>query len=380
MPDAASDAFLQGQGVPVALTDIEAELTRLWGPAAVLVGGPDLEHPSVTRVVLANLVVVAPRVPDAEIGDVLDALAARYPCRTIVLRPTADPARAVKAEVAALCHLPAPGQPQVCSERITLNAGPAARDLLPGAVRPILEPDLPCVLWWADAADAADPLFRTLAAEATRLLLDPPRRLSDPAGLKAALDLGHHPYARDITWFGLPRLRGLIAGLFDGPDGADARKRINSVEVRCVAPFADRPPRMVAWLAAWLAGQLGWEPLRRDSPRPGEVVAAFRSPAGEVAVRLTTAADPALTLPGILGVTLTTRGPGGEGRYQLDRPTPDAAEVHIEARVPGRADVSRTVVAPPLDAARRVAAALDSSRDDPPYCAALPHAMWLLGA
>ena len=57
MPDSSTDAFLQGQGIPVDPRSIEAELIRLWGPAAERLGGPDLEHPTVTRVVLANLVV-----------------------------------------------------------------------------------------------------------------------------------------------------------------------------------------------------------------------------------------------------------------------------------------------------------------------------------
>ena len=52
-----SDAFLSGQGIPVALDEIEGELVRLWGPSAGRVGGPDLENPNVTRVALANLVV-----------------------------------------------------------------------------------------------------------------------------------------------------------------------------------------------------------------------------------------------------------------------------------------------------------------------------------
>ena len=93
--------------------------------------------------------------------------------------------------------------------------------------------------------------------------------------------------------------RGLIAGLFDGPGGAAALRRIDSVEIRCVAPFADRPPRMVAWLAAWLAGQLGWRPLRREVPRPGEILAAFQGPAGEVAVRL----EPPQVLSWLRGLT-----------------------------------------------------------------------------
>ena len=101
-----------------------------------------------TRIVLANLV-VASRLADApRLDGVLDTLTTRYPCRAIVVLRTDEPDRRVSAEVSALCHLPAPGLPQVCSERIVLRAGPRAVDLLPGAVRPLLETDLPFVLWW----------------------------------------------------------------------------------------------------------------------------------------------------------------------------------------------------------------------------------------
>ena len=57
MTDTLSDAFLNGQGIPVDPHEIETELTRLWGPAAERVGGPAPENPNVTRIVLANLVV-----------------------------------------------------------------------------------------------------------------------------------------------------------------------------------------------------------------------------------------------------------------------------------------------------------------------------------
>src|SRR3954453_13997117 len=118
MSEATSDAFLSGQGIPVDLSKIDTALADLWGPAAEREGGPDLEHPAVTRVSLANLVV-------ADLGgrplfseDGLDTVGARYPCRALVLRRADALGRKVTAEVSALCHLPAPGLPQVCSERI----------------------------------------------------------------------------------------------------------------------------------------------------------------------------------------------------------------------------------------------------------------------
>ncbi len=148
MTTATTDDFLSGQGVPVELGDVETELTRLWGPAAEQVGGPDLENPHVTRIALSNLVVFRHAGAMPDLAGVLDTVAARHPSRTIVICRNNDPDRAVRAEVSALCHLPAPGLPQVCSERIILRAGRDASTLIPGAVRPLLEADLPFVLWW----------------------------------------------------------------------------------------------------------------------------------------------------------------------------------------------------------------------------------------
>ena len=116
---------------------------------------------------------------------------------------TGDGGRAVSAEVAALCHLPAPGLPQVCSERIVLKAGPGACDLLPGAVRPLLEANLPVVLWWTGDPRPVEPLFRGLAREATRVVLDLPDPGADVAALRLGLDPAVHEHARDSAWFAI---------------------------------------------------------------------------------------------------------------------------------------------------------------------------------
>ena len=131
MPDAMTDSFLEGQGIPVELSNIENELLKLWGPAAEQVGGPELENPNVTRIVLANLVVERLIGHCESLGPVLETVIARFPCRTIVVVGSDNPERRIKAEVSALCHLPAPGLPQVCSERIVLRAGLDAGGLVP---------------------------------------------------------------------------------------------------------------------------------------------------------------------------------------------------------------------------------------------------------
>src|SRR5262249_42881486 len=159
------DSFLEGQGIPVDLRDIETELAKLWGPAAEQVGGPELDNPHVTRIVLANLVVECLEGDGECLRGVLETVIARFPCRATVMRGSNDPNRRITAEVSALCHLPAPGLPQVCSERILLRAGPNALYMIPGAVRPLLESDLPMVLWWTGDPRRHEDLFRDMADE-----------------------------------------------------------------------------------------------------------------------------------------------------------------------------------------------------------------------
>jgi hypothetical protein len=93
MPDAMTDSFLAGQGIPVDLGQVETELSKLWGPAAEQAGGPEVENPHVTRIALANLVVECPAGACEPLGQVLETVIARFPCRAIVLRGSDDPGR-----------------------------------------------------------------------------------------------------------------------------------------------------------------------------------------------------------------------------------------------------------------------------------------------
>ena len=377
MAEATSEAFLSGQGIPVAPGQVEAELTRLWGPAAERAGGPDLENPNVTRIVLANLVVEAgPGCPEC-LEATLDTVVERHPSRSIVMRRTADPGREISAEVAALCHLPSADRPQVCSERIVLRAGTEALDLLPGAVRPLLEANLPFVLWWTEDPRPNHALFLDLAGECSRLILDLPDPEAEPAAIRFGLDPAVNPFARDTAWFGITRWRELVARCFDGPDPLGMLARVASVEVNAHVARPARTPRLAAWLVAWLAGQLGWEPLGREDVAPGHFVARFRSVRGEVVATIRTSAGQPGEATRILGVTLTTDGPDA---YRLDRLDPDSPRVRVQVDSADVATLTGVVVSPVLEDADRVTAALESSRQDPPFVRALPHLLWLIGA
>jgi glucose-6-phosphate dehydrogenase assembly protein OpcA len=384
MCSATTDSFLDGQGIPVDLPNIETELAKLWGPAAEQIGGPEIENPHVTRIVLANLVVVCLDGDGEWLAPVLDTVIAQFPCRAIVVRRSDDPERLIAAEVSALCHLPAPGLPQVCSERIMLRAGPMAIDLIPGAVRPLLEADLPMVLWWTGDPRQHEALFRDLAAECSRLVLDLPDPGGDAGALRLGLDPTLCPCSRDSAWFGLARWRELVAQFFDPPCNHESLKRISAVRVEALSPDPSQPSRMAIWMAGWLAGQLGWKPQGRPANKnngdASELQAKLLAPNGEVVVDIVTRPIPA-GLPSstrLLRLTITADGPDGTETFRLCRQTPDSPAVRVEAEAADACFLPRVIDAPELDPARRIAAALESSRRDPPFQKALSIALWLL--
>jgi len=310
-----------------------------------------------------------------------------------VVRGSDDPGRRIGAEVSALCHLPAPGLPQVCSERIVLHAGPNAIDLVPGAVRPLLEAELPMVLWWTSDPRSHEELFRDLGDECARLVLDLPDPGAPPGALRLGLDPTVCPFSRDTAWFGLTRWRELIAQFFDPPCPLDLLGGIESVQIEVLSLDEDRTPRLAIWLAAWLAGQLGWRPHGQPSRGTyatgssrrshfGEIQAAFLGLQGTVTVEIVTRPAPAdlSSLPRLMAVRITARGSRGVETLHLARPAPDSPAIRIEAETCDSGRLPRLVESPELDPAQRVAAALESSRIDPPFQNALPIALWLLEA
>jgi glucose-6-phosphate dehydrogenase assembly protein OpcA len=384
MSDATSNSFLEGQGIPVALPQIETELSKLWGPAAEQIGGPEIENPHVTRIVLANLVVECLAGDCASLGPVLETVIARFPCRAIVVRGSGDTDRQIRAEVSALCHLPAPGMPQVCSERIVMRSGPNAIDLIPGAVRPLLEADLPMVLWWTGDPRQHESLFRDLADECSRLILDLPDPGTDAGALRLGLDTAISECSRDSAWFGLARWRELVAQFFDPACNPHSLKQVDTVHIEAQSPDPAEPPRSAVWLVAWLAGQLGWksagQPVNSAGDSESILTATLAGPAGNVVVDIVTRPAPAGTpaTPRLTAVVITTRTPVGTETFRLRRPDPASPAIHVEAEAPGSCLLPRVVEAAELDPARRIAAALESSRLDPPFQKALPLALWLM--
>ncbi len=90
--------------------------------------------------------------------------------------------------------------------------------------------------------------------------------------------------------------------------------------------------------------------------------------------------DPSAASASIRSVRIeaASRDEGEVETFGLRRLDSATACVRIETCSATRCDLPRIVEAPEVDTARRVAGALESARDDPPYEHALPVLLWLL--
>lgn len=381
MPE--TSPMTSGHGIPVDLSMIETELTKLWGPAARRAGGPEVERPNMTRVALANLIVASTNEFLSHYEPVLQTVVHRRPCRTIVLNLSVDdgPVDRVSAEVDALCHLPAPGRPQVCSERIRLTTAPCSESLLTGATRSVLDSSLPTILWWIGDPRPRMDLFVDLAQEIDKLIIDVPRDVEEgvPA-IQAALGHAELPQVRDVAWYGITGWRMMIASFFDEPESRQRLHAIRSVRIVAVAHDRRRPPRSAVWLTAWLSGQLGWTPdaCRRTNSN-GEVHATFHGPHGPIEVQLVLQTEQNVPFSRVLRVELVAGTGDDRWTYRLQRPNYRAREVRVEVEGPGCCPLPQTILLPEIDLARRLAAAIEASRQDPPFQRARLPALWLFG-
>jgi len=365
MSSEPSSAFLEGAGVPVGLSEIERTLDDLWGPAAEKAGGPEVDQPAVTRVVLANVVIVDLQGPDPGLEETVRAISTHYPSRILVLGPSGKPGRGVQAEVSAKCHLPAADRPQVCSEQIVLKSDQDAADLLPAAVRSLRLPDLHSILWWRDRDDdtSARTLLEPLSVGATRLIVDRP----DIEPPSAILDPNRRPMPRDLVWFGLTPWRDLIAQFFDPPALGDLN-RIAAVRVIASAPAV---PRSALWLVAWLAAQLDWSLERARSSRAC-VEAAFQAPGQTIPARIEAQPHPdgEAAPPRLEAVELDLAD--GDRTHRVSRASPEALEVVTLRKSEAEPPKPRRLAGADPVIPRLVEVALGTDRNDPPYRKALP--------
>jgi glucose-6-phosphate dehydrogenase assembly protein OpcA len=242
--------------VPATVTALEKDLRNLWKEMAEKSQKDNQQ--AVMRACVLNLLVFASgeRALD-EITAIMADVSIEHPARNmIMMRDSTQKQPDLQAWVTALCHFQPGGRRQVCCEQIVFRVGSDNASLLPGAVRPLIVPEIPVVLWWRQPLDLNDPLFSEFLESASRAIIDSSSIISPMKDLARYVSKERQWTAfSDLNWAKLTPRRVLISGFFDVPDCRSYLDKIQRVEISYNGKEAQ-----AMLLGGWIASRLQWKP------------------------------------------------------------------------------------------------------------------------
>ncbi len=363
---------------------IEKELRDLWE-------APAPGEPMKSRVCTMNLVVVT---SSPEIGEhylpIIDEVTTSIPSRAIVVTMSPNaPEAALDGHATAICSV---DNHAMCSERVTLFASGLACARVGSAVEALVVPELPTTLIWLGRIHVDDPIFRELATDAQRVVLD-----TDYTSLTSLLALSRWARDRrsklavggsaaggtpqlaiaDLAWTRISVWQEMCARFFDDPQMRPLAQRVDALRIVQMSTKSDRLGAEPGLLLGWLATRLGW----RLEALGGAI--RFRRPDGKaVKVELASMPRPEGVAPlAIASVTLHASDGGIEAtgtvardfdgdvadvlRYKLDVNLPCSGEqtVRLGANKGARV-LERTLHRPAHDDVLSAAVAFAEKLDD----------------
>jgi glucose-6-phosphate dehydrogenase assembly protein OpcA len=283
------ESLTGGAPRPVAIAELEAELSALWRSA-----GEGKEESAVTRACAFTLLVYVESEEAArEVSALVASLTRQNPCRAVIMvvEPGAAGAE-LRAAISAHCHLPVGGEKQVCCEQVTVNArGEAVRDLAQ-AVLPLIVSDLPAFLWWRAGRFAPPPSLDKVLRVSSRVIVDSARFADAEADLRSLWAKDQEISAQDVwlgdlNWTRITPWRELIAQCFDAPDSRRILPDLTEVHIEFERHSVRKGAQEVQalLLAGWLASRLGWRPRGQGSADGADTrTFQFDCPKGQVRV------------------------------------------------------------------------------------------------
>lgn len=240
---------------------VEKQLMELWAETTAEL---DDESKTVLRSRVANLLVfLSSEDALSEVTEWIESLTAVHPGRVLLVlgRRDADD-HDIEVSVTSLCQTDKrTGARRLCGEQITLKARGKFVVELPSAAVPLLVSDLLTFVYWRDALNPSDEVFRKILSAADRLVIDS-LEFREPANeLARTNDLFQQEVLRnvgvsDLNWERLTLWRALLADFYDVPEYQSALDRIDSVFVEYVGTGSQTPQALL--IVAWLATRLGW--------------------------------------------------------------------------------------------------------------------------
>lgn len=317
--DSATNAGQPPLSAPraVEVSAIEDALTQLW-----MTGGSGARSSMHTYVL--NLIVFAgARMPRAEAEAVAARVGALHPSRTIIIHTTDAQTPHLAAWVSAQCEYPG-AEERTGSEQVTLEASRASVRQLPGAVIPLLIPDIPVVLWWPGEELFTHPIFTSLMDASDQLVIDSATYPDAVAILAQMHALATEDYPgmafRDIAWARLTPWRELTAQFFDASQTRPYLDGIHRVSVTYAgSPNGAPRPEQALLYASWLVARLGWETIPNLRRLGKQALLVVRREEMPVTIELSARSDDGLPPGSLLSVTLDAALGESEATFAIRR-------------------------------------------------------------
>jgi glucose-6-phosphate dehydrogenase assembly protein OpcA len=259
---------------------VERELGLLWKDSAA----GESDDFAVMRARVANLMIMT-GVPESldEIHETLEQLSAFHPSRALIIvaeKPAAD--RDIELFISSFHQTDSQSRKRLCCEEVMLNARGKFVPELPSVALPLLVPDLPTFLWWREALQTEDRVFKDLCQAADRLVIDSAELENSQATLLAMASLFASEQTdelgiSDINWARLTSWRGLLASFYDLPHTREILPSVTDVVIDYSAHEDDESavaPQALLF-AGWLMSRLGWD-LSPEQPTKSERTLEFK--------------------------------------------------------------------------------------------------------
>lgn len=355
--------------------------------------GGDVAPMPVARAATLNLIAAARSQRDAErIRQTIASLQDIHPSRATILYADhggpSNPEPGLDVRIDLLEQAATRGRPATVFECVTIDVSAENEAQLASIASPLLMPDLPDVLWWADDPADTSQLFTELVDVCDRLIIDSAVALRTAAGLQRLRQFvdgpREHTSLGDLAWARLAPWRRLTAQFFDVPDALPVLDLIDEVSLTYGNSAHQWSGFSGALLyAGWLGSRLGWRtpgellPVRGD---PNVWRATLRAGSAgqqrEVSVTLRPTARP-LAGSTLLDVKLAADA-GKAGVFKIDRL--DENEISTSSDMPGAASIMRTVFTPLPEESGLLAEELRTFSRDPVFEAAMAFAAELAPA
>ncbi|MGF1486672.1 MAG: glucose-6-phosphate dehydrogenase assembly protein OpcA [Prochloraceae cyanobacterium] len=200
--------------------------------------------------------------PDARAAGLADAIAAISPCRIITLCVTSGEDEGVEAQVSAYCPIQKQKQSNlVCCEYITLRGTAPALERVGGIISALTIGDLPKFLWWKATPEPDYGLFKRLAKDCDRVIVDSSNFNAPETDLLQIGQLLESSVSMaDLNWGRLAAWQELTAEAFDPPERRSAILEVDRVTI----DYEKGNISQAIMYLGWLASRLQWSPVSFD--------------------------------------------------------------------------------------------------------------------